>query len=120
MSLVLNTLSVVAGMPGSILSGSITQPAGTNPALTNAERDTMLDALNTLYDGGKIEIWTAAFGDLLYEFTLNTPAYDPSSGGTADLDVTGLTENGLDTGTAAVYRFVTSGATNGRTGTVTT
>lgn len=120
MSLVLNTLSIVSGNPVTILSGTITQPAGTNPALTVAERNTMLDALNALYDGGEIEIWTAGFADLLATIPLNATAYDPASGGSADLDVSGLTANAVDTGTAALYRFVTSGATNGRTGTVTT
>lgn len=118
MALILNTLTCVLGAPVTITSGTLTQPAGTDPALTTAERNLMVDALAADSDGGSVEIGTAGMALILATFPLNTPSFASASGGSAALDVSGLTVNASANGTAAEYRFRTAGAVNRRTGTV--
>jgi len=83
--------------------------------LENATAAAALNAVTGRIDlgsaAGKLQIYTAAFGTLLIEFTLDDPAFgtatsaSPSVAAAAGLPKTAVA---ADDGTAAAYRFVDS------------
>ena len=120
-ALTLNTTSIVSGQPFSITSGNLSMSAGSDPVYSTEERNAGVDAVAALCNGGSIEVATSnAFTTILGTFALNNPAFAAASGGSAALNVSGMTVNGSNTGTATHYRYKTSGGQVRRVGTVGT
>lgn len=87
-------------------------------------RTAMCDAIVDLLDvsgPGNIQVATTAFASILATITLANPAFGAAASGVATLLGTPLQDTSADnTGTAAVWRMRTSGATAVLSGTTTT
>jgi hypothetical protein len=80
--------------------------------LTNTERSSLADKLNTDLAGGSIKIYTAAAGTLLATIPLKASTIGTVSNGVITIDCTNTTQASADgTGTATYAEFCNSGGT---------
>lgn len=104
-----------------IWDGAVALTGGGDINLPVATRNAALDAILALANGGDIQFATSdTFTTVVATVSCQSTAFDPASGGSAALDVTGMSATASQDATVTFYRIRNSGGTEILRGTVGT